>query len=308
MGADAEGPPLRALIRSAAEQIGTRSGLAALARRTLGDRVAILAYHDVVPAADAGRGDASLHLPLPAFLDQVERLRRTHRIVDLETAARDPAAGSSRPRAVITFDDAYRGAVTLALPELVRRGIPATVFVSPGLLGASSTWWDELAEADGLTEEIRRRALEECGGRPPEVRGRFLPGAAAPRLPAAYGIATREELRRHCGRGITLGSHAWEHEHLPSLDSREIEDILRRARDWLADFGAPEAPWLALPYGAGSEALGRMAVGMGHGGVLRIGGGLWRRREGPAWVPRLNIPAGLSLRGLELRVSGLRTR
>src|SRR5690606_40922240 len=88
-----------------------------------------------VPPEDAGQGDTSLHLPLPRFIQQIERVARTHEIVDLETTLSGPG---HRPRAVLTFDDAYRGAVTLALPELRKRGLPATVFVAPALLGQST--------------------------------------------------------------------------------------------------------------------------------------------------------------------------
>ena len=301
---------MRSLIRVAAERLVTGSGVAALARRRLGPRTAILAYHNVVPEDEAGRGDASLHLPLPAFIDQVERMRETHDVVALERAGSAEPEPGRRPRAVVTFDDAYRGAVTLALPELARRGVPATMFVSPGLLGRPSTWWDELAEAGRLSPEVRRAALEECEGRADRVRERF--GAGIGRgggLPRTYGIATPEELRSHALPGIRLGSHAWEHEHLPSLTADRREESLARTWEWLAGFEVGWVPWLALPYGAGSRELGRAAAEAGHAGVLRIEGGLWDpSRMDSSWAPRVNVPAALSVRGLELRAAGLLRR
>jgi hypothetical protein len=33
----------------------------------------------------------------------------------------------------------------LGIPELVRRGLPATVFVAPALLDQRAFWWDRLA-------------------------------------------------------------------------------------------------------------------------------------------------------------------
>lgn len=296
---------MRQVARGLVELTGTVFGLSSMARRVRRGNVAILAYHNVVQAEEAGQGDASLHMPLPDFLDQIERLARTHRIVDLETALNRTA--SDRPLAVITFDDAYRGAVTLGLPELARRGFPAVVFVSPGLLGADSTWWDELAEAGRLSSETRRSALVDLAGRAEAVRARFLDGRAVPRLPRSYGIATVQELREHCGGNFPLGSHAWGHEHLPSLERADLGANLVRTREWLAGLGLPVSPWLALPYGEGSPGVSRVARALGHAGVLRISGGLWNTHADRTRVPRINVPAGITVRGLELRTSGLRS-
>lgn len=297
---------MRSALRTLVETVATGSGLAAAARRRLRDRIAIVAYHNVVPDGQAGRGDSSLHLPLNRFVTQVERLSRTHKIVDLREIDREIQSPSPRPAAVITFDDAYRGAVTLALPELVQRGIPAVVFVSPGLLGEQSTWWDELAEHGLLTAELRGRALQELAGSGAAIREAFVPGGQAPPLPRSYGIATRDELMQHVAGGISVGSHAWEHEHLPSLDTAALDRSLDRSLAWVQELGGLACPWLALPYGAGDRKLGRRAIDLGYDGVVRIDGGLWRPGADTAFVPRINVPAGLTPRGLELRTSGLR--
>jgi len=282
------------------------SGVAAVARRLGARSATVVAYHNVVEPADAGLGDSDLHMPLDRFVDQIDWLARTHRVVDLETAAR--GGGEGRPQAVITFDDAYRGAVTLALPELARRGLPAVVFVCPGLLGARRTWWDEAADAGLLSEGFKRRAFAEHAGREDAIRRHLLPAAREARdLPGSYGIATAEELRRHCRNGIVIGSHAWAHEHLQALDRKELENTLARTLAWLEAFDGTVSPWLALPFGAGSRELGGVALEMGHAGVLGIGGGRWDRGRDRILVPRIDVRAGLSWRGLALRASGIYT-
>lgn len=255
---------------------------------------------------EVGFGDSSLHLSLSDFTRHVDALARTHEFVDLDDAlASGPA---DRPRVVLTFDDAYRGAVTLALPELQRRGLPAVVFVAPALLGSASTWWDELAQAGLLSDATRREALIGAKGLGPAVRERFLGAAPVPSLPSTYGIATREELLRNCHSGITVGSHTWAHEYLPALETDEMKISLRRSAEWLRESAAPSSDWLALPYGAGSMALGNVALQLGHSGVLRIDGGLCDAAIPRAGVPRINVPAGVALRSLELRTSGLLRR
>lgn len=296
-------------MRTAVEVLGTAGGFTGLARRASRDKVAILAYHNVVEPEYAGRADSSLHLPLPRFLAQIERVARTHSIVPLDDVLSDhadPDRPSERPRAVITFDDAYRGAVTLALPELRRRGIPATVFVSPGLLGKDSTWWDLMGEAGALTPDAREYALRSHGGRHQVLWDRLFSRGQIRPLPRSFGIATEEELLSHCGRDIVLGSHTWGHEYLPALEDDELRDNLSRTLQWLGDFPGATSPWLALPYGAGTLRQSRLALGLGHRGVLRVRGGLWSPPGDAAAVPRINVPAGASVRGLELRTSGIR--
>ena len=151
----------RQLAKASLEGALTVTGVAAAGRKLRRDHVAILAYHNVVPDHEAGPGDASLHLPLSRFLAQLDALQETHDFVDLPTAM---AGGGGRIRATVTFDDAYRGAVRLALPELRKRGIPATMFVCPGLLDEPGLWWDETAEAGRLTPDARARAMYESAG------------------------------------------------------------------------------------------------------------------------------------------------
>jgi len=293
---------IRRAAQGAFELAGTTSGLAAFSRRLQRTRVSILAYHNVVDPAEAGHGESTLHLPLPEFRRQVEWIAETHSVVSLGST---PEGGDGRPRAVITFDDAYRGAVTLALPELAARALPATVFASPGLLGSPSTWWDEMAEGGLLTPSTRRFAMHELAGRAEAVREWAFGARQIPELPASYGIATSDELRANLGGGISLGSHTWGHEHLPSLGDEELRTNLLRTRTWLEGFDAPTPPWLALPYGADSAAARRLALATGHAGVLRVAGGLWKEGRDRGHVPRIYVPADVTLRGLQLRVSGL---
>ena len=294
---------MRAPGKRAAEWLLTAGGVSALARRRLRGRVAVLAYHNVVLDEEAGRGDASLHLPLSLFAEQLARLRRTHDIVSLEEASGQDA--SARPRAVITFDDAYRGAVTLALPLLQGEGIPATMFVSPGLLGEESVWWDELAERGELTEMRRTECMFQCHGRADEVRAAGTGGPGSATLPRSYGISTAEELQANTFDGMSVGGHGWDHACLTSLGDSALHKDLADTLAWVGAFPGAAIPWLALPYGEGNAGIAALALELGYRGVLEIRGGLWRPRGVRSSVPRINVPAGLSSRGLVLRASGI---
>ena len=43
----------------------------------------------------------------------------------------------------ITFDDGFENVIDYAIPELQRRNIPATIFLTEGYLGQYATWWPE---------------------------------------------------------------------------------------------------------------------------------------------------------------------
>jgi peptidoglycan/xylan/chitin deacetylase (PgdA/CDA1 family) len=297
---------LRAALKRAAEHAAAASGVDWLALALRRPGVLVLAYHDVLPHGERPAGDRSLHLPQETFGRQLDALRRTHRVVPLEGALDAPADG--RPRAVITFDDAYRGAVTAGVDELARRGMPATFFVAPGLLG-TVPWWDELSGPGGLDPAVRAHALDVLGGRPDAVREWARAEKLLPRRPASPlpRIATAEELAKAAAqRGIRLAPHGWSHARLSALAPAELAEELSRPLAWLRERFTSVAPWLAYPYGLSSPEVERAAEDAGYAGAFRVdGGALPRVGDAPRFsLPRLNVPAGLSHDGFRLRLAG----
>ena len=292
---------MRRWVKLAGEQFLTSLGLARWGRRAQGDRVAILAYHNVVPDDLAPSGDRSLHLPLTSFQEQLDVLQGHFDIIGLDELH---LAGSGRPRAVITFDDAYRGAVTLGLAEIRSRRLPATVFVCPGRLGGEGFWWDRLATGDGLPPDIRARALHEFQGRE-DLIGEQFPGQST--LNEMLEPATAEELRAALGEGVTLASHTWSHPNLARIGADLRRRELERARQWLLVSGLPGVlpHHLSFPYGLWSEEVRRDAEATGYSWLYRVEGGLTSiRTNGVSHViPRINVPAGVSVAGFELLIA-----
>jgi peptidoglycan/xylan/chitin deacetylase (PgdA/CDA1 family) len=274
--------------------------------RRMAGRSLILAYHNVVPDELQGRGDVSLHLPLSRFLGQIDLIQAHCNVRPLA----DLLAGGSfedGPRVAVTFDDAYRGAVELALPELDRRGIPCTLFVAPGLLGSRSFWWDELAlEGVGLPEEVRRDALERQAGRQERIRSSRGEGPGTGPLPECYACASKDQVRALARlRHVTLGAHSWSHPNLTRIEGSELTMELSRPLDWLGSASVPMIPVLAYPYGLCSPAVEAAAAEAGYAAALLVQGGWFVPPAGSAWtIPRYTVPAGLSVDGLMLRLSG----
>lgn len=324
------------MLKQAAERILAR-GLAPLLTRRDAGRVLVLAYHNVVPDGGNPGGDRSLHLSRRDFSDQLDAVVETHQVVPLDEAldtAASPAAEAGneggRPRAVVTFDDAYRGAMTCGLEELERRGLPATVFVSPGMLGADGFWWDLLSSGDrrddlpagagsfgddlaggrGGDPADREALLRDEAGRGDAIleRAREEEWPMAPQPDHARPVR-RDELLEAAGRpGVTFGAHGWSHANMARLDADELEEELVRPWTWLErELGEAFLPVLAYPYGRCSDAAAGAAREAGYRAAFTVTGG----SLDPADVsdsfrlPRTNIPAGVSVDGFRLRALGL---
>jgi peptidoglycan/xylan/chitin deacetylase (PgdA/CDA1 family) len=99
----------------------------------------MLLYHRV----GAGSGEISL---APAVLsEQLGHLAARERVLSLEQALRPDSPGG----VVVTFDDGYRDFHEHALPLLERHRIPATLYLTTGLVenGRDSLTWSDLREA-----------------------------------------------------------------------------------------------------------------------------------------------------------------
>jgi len=299
----------RFVARTAAEHVLVSSGVERLSLRWHRGDVVILAYHNIVPAGEEATGDRSLHLPQSVFARQLDLLARTHDVVSLSTALTSPARGR-RPAAAITFDDAYAGAVTAGLPELARRGLPATIFVTPAFLDGRPFWWDALSLGFplGMPNAIRDRALTEHRGESEAILGESesrlelaarLPDHARGAPLAALATAAQSD-------GVDLASHTWSHPNLTTLDTQRLDEELRRPFTWLRARFANVRPYVSYPYGLSSPRIERAAADAHYEAALCISGG-WMHAppRAPFSVPRVNIPSGLSLPGFRLRAAGV---
>lgn len=299
------GAGLRGAVKSWVER-GLSGWLpAALGRRRRRAQTLVLAYHNILPYGAEPGADRSLHLPQAAFAEQLDDLVACCEVVPLPSAL-EPAPDAPRPRVAITFDDAYRGAVTAGVAELARRGLPATIFVAPGMLNDRSFWWDRYggAAGSGLSDAERDRALHEARGVDAAV-ATLLARHELP-VPEAARTASEAELRAALAfNQLTLGAHSWSHPNLARLSGGELEEELNRPRAWLASFTSQVVPWVAYPYGLSSPEVERVAAGAGYAGGLLINGGWYLPPAShPFRIPRFNVPAGISRAGFRVRLAG----
>ena len=162
-------------------------------------------------------------------------------------AAAAAAGGTLPDRSVwITFDDGRPDVVEHGLPELCRRGMPATLFVCGGLVdGPSPFWWStvEAALADGPVEFGGRtwtdrrlvthlKTIED--GRRREFLELLAPTGA---IDTSVG---RAHLEQWLDAGLEVGNHTWDHPCLDRCDTSEQRHQILKTHTYLTGLlGAP---------------------------------------------------------------------
>jgi peptidoglycan/xylan/chitin deacetylase (PgdA/CDA1 family) len=302
--------PGSAGLKSTLEQLLARGGPADIAERVV-KRDTILAFHNVVPDEASSGGDDALHLHRSRFHRYLDLLQEQYEVVSLARIVDEPVTGEvGRPRVAITFDDAYRGALILALPELAERGLPSTVFVPPGLLGMSSFWWDGVSAPDGgpIRGSLRDEALQRFHGDGGQVVkwARKIGFGERETHPMARPASLPELDWAAELPGVTIGAHGWWHRNLASLSSEHLSGELTLPLTWLGQRYARTLPVIAYPYGLTSVPVQHAAAKAGYrAGFLCGGGRLSRTSHDRMALPRVSVPAGLTSDGLRLRLTGI---
>ena len=118
--------------------LGTRL-VSGVSRRVLRNRLRVLAYHDV---------------PDPVAFDrQLRVLTSEYTPVSGATVVRHLRGEIELPDDPIwvTFDDGWSDVVENGLPLLLEHGVPASMFVCPGLIDTGRThWWESVSRASDL--------------------------------------------------------------------------------------------------------------------------------------------------------------
>lgn len=297
-------------IKPIAESFLARWGPAHLARVLGGRRSLVLAYHNVVSDGVESRGDPSLHVPRSLFAAHLDEIQESCRIVELSRLLEGAPDDGGPPRVALTFDDGYEGALTEGLDELRARELPATFFVPPHHLGGTTFWWDGVRDDAGrhLRGSDRDRALDALGGEHRRIRAwarrRGLGWREA--HPQARTIGEADLATAAAHPGVTLASHGWSHVNLARLDEGALSDELARSLEWIREHPGRTLPVISYPYGLSSERVEMRARKLGYRAGFRVAGGALPDTAGdPLGLPRINVPAGLSPNGLQLRLSGI---
>jgi peptidoglycan/xylan/chitin deacetylase (PgdA/CDA1 family) len=174
----------------------------------------IILYYHSIPSKDR-----------KAFAKQVEMLARMARPVNVNHVS---TLVPGTRYAAITFDDGFEDAIENAVPELVKRNVPAVFFVTTGMLGQPAAWWPEAAP------ERNRR------------------------------IATAEQLQELPREWIGLGAHTLTHPRLSQIEEAQAKREIVDPRDQLESLLGRKIETFSFPYGDFNDALVRWCREAGY--------------------------------------------
>jgi peptidoglycan/xylan/chitin deacetylase (PgdA/CDA1 family) len=187
----------------------------------LSRRGVALAYHGVGEVSD--RRDPRGLIVAPRHLEgHVRLLRRLgYRFLTAEEALE---RGNPSRAAVLTFDDGFRDALTIAVPLLRRLGVRASFYVCPGLWGAQHP--DVPGEAGRLLDEAEARAV--------------------------------------CEGGMELGAHSLTHPDLRGLDDGSMKRELVDSKEAVETITGRPCHTMAYPYGLWNKRVAGAARDAGY--------------------------------------------
>lgn len=261
------------------------------------ERLLILAYHRIVPDIQAAENEAIFGLltSTATFRRHLEIVRQQCEVLTLDEAASvvKGERKTARPAAVITFDDGYRDNYDHALPVLREMGLPATVFISTGLIGSSQPlhhdriYWQiskayQLGfELPAIFEGVGLRAIrvdelcrikyplalvEQLVHLPFAVREKLLERLEAKLgadYPAGFDMLNWEMVTEMDQAGVSFGSHSDQHPVLTLEDAHTIERELRRSRRILEERLNRPTRHFAYPNGSYNAAIKAMVAKLG---------------------------------------------
>lgn len=131
--------------------------------------------------------------------------------------------------AAVTFDDGFQSFVENAMPELVIRNIPTTIFIPTGYIGESPNWYTEPGYNIAHERILQEKQIRE--------------------LPSDL---------------ITVGSHSITHSKLTLLEEREAKKELLESRAKLESISGRSVTLFSFPYGDYNNNLLVMAREAGY--------------------------------------------
>jgi peptidoglycan/xylan/chitin deacetylase (PgdA/CDA1 family) len=278
-------------------------------------RLRVIAYHGV--------GDGR------AFGQQLEFLSDRFNVVTGADVLAAQESGQSLPERALwlTFDDGRLSVVETGLAQLERVGLPATIFVCPGLLPDDAKYWWSIVEsalADGPVrfdgrfwqDQALITKLKTVGD---DERRRFV-AELATQLVLSHSHDPdppmgRRDLQRWIDSGREVGNHTWDHPCMNRCESDEQQRQILASHEALRKLLHAPPLLFAYPNGDYTPESREVLAQAGYGLALAFDHRLSRSSDDPLNLSRLRLDSDASLKrtaaivsGSHSAVLGLRTR
>lgn len=235
-------------------------------------QLSILIYHRVLPEPDLMLHD---EIDENVFRIHMDALATGFNMLPLSEAVERLRAGTLPTRAAcITFDDGYANNITVALPILQERSLPACFFIATEFLDGGCMWNDIVIESfrktqkslvdlrevgldiyslDGIDDRpsVMRKLLTKLKRLNPDLRT-----AAVDRLLAESDVRRPEglmmtpaQVRSLVSAGMEIGGHTISHPILSTLNAKQARAEIEGGRERLAAITGKPVKLFAYPNG-----------------------------------------------------------
>lgn len=239
-----------------------------------GARLTILKYHRVLPEPDSIIPD----LDANCFDWQMKNLRTHFNVLPLFEAVQQLRSGSLPARSVcITFDDGYSDNCDIALPILLKYGLPATFFVSTGFLNGGMMWNDKIFEAvkqwkdseldldhftlgkykleSGKEIGVIHEVLEKLKYLPLDERADIVEQICDymhTSLPSNLMMTDKQVKTLH-EAGMEIGGHTVNHPILTKVNVKQAAEEIQQGKDYLESLLGTKLKSFAYPNGVPNQ-------------------------------------------------------
>lgn len=145
--------------------------------------------------------------------------------VSMETLVAAMRVGQERGLVGITFDDGYANVLENAVPELLRHGFSATMFIVAGRLGGTNEW----------------------DGEP------------------VWTLMSARQVTEIAAAGMEIGSHTITHVRLRGLSEPQLRTEIRESRSRLSELIGRPVHGFSYPYGVMDASVRRAVQDAGYG-------------------------------------------
>ncbi len=283
-------------------------------------RVCVLAFHRVLTKEEQIQSNALQGMVLKevTFVSILEYLSHTFHVVSLDTFLDELGdTDQSRVRCLLTFDDGWRDVYTRAYPWLKKYQMPATVFLSTGLVdGKGPSWveqvvreWRNPSRREQMQSRLRavtrgrgnsanpERTIEYLKHMRGEERLRILERV----LPLGENCSPGDEVDQMLSwdqimdmshEGIGFGGHTVSHPLLTYENDKTVEHELRTSKQALEQRLGRKVRGFAYPNGNWDDRVRRWVKRTGYECAFTTRPGWHRRDKDPYTVRRILLHEG----------------
>lgn len=187
--------------------------IAILLGMTLGNQMCVVIYYHSV-------------LSKEKFIRQLNYLSNKYCLVSLNSLN---TITSRKNLISITFDDGLSSILKNALPELIKRKIPTTIFIPAATIGSYPKW-----------EQKRQEIYHDDR------------------------ILNLDEIKELSDQGIEIGSHTLHHTDLRNVTSEAARDEFDLSKSLLEEITGEEVVSFSFPYGSYNDQLLNLAFDCGY--------------------------------------------